>query len=227
MSKAKQLRQREESYRINCEKLLLSDMKDADAAKKILNIRKLTSQLTNVDQFEALLQLKWNLPTKFFTVLPEIVDNATKAAETKAAIRSVVDTTITVSDYLEAIHFLEKAYDINAWADHLETMVDSFTMLRFLARSTKAGTEYMLELQVRIQEDIWNEKGDFYSWSQTTVEHDRGDDYSYALIEKWRACYHELLKQAYALYKTCKEHNEFLDLPRQILEEFASLIMED
>ena len=219
-SNTKKLRKHEANFQAYALSFIVSGMTDAALARKLLNIKTEIENLSNQEYFNTKLQ-SWNPPKDFLTTLSNVVKNEESRQETKAAIRGVVDTTITVNDYMEAIQFLEKANDINAWSDHLETMVDSFTMLRFLARSTKAGTEYMLDLQVQIQEDIWNERGEFYSWSKTSVEPDRGEDYSYELIEKWRACYHELLNQAYALYKVCKEHNEFLDLPRQIVEEFA------
>lgn len=214
MAKKKPLDQYKAGYYKACLALCESGFKNPQAAQKILNIRVHVANITSLEEFEAGLVAEWNLPANLFKNIEELAKDSV-VAQVKKEVGFDDEDRITDSEYIEAVCWMEKAYDINTW-EELDNFNEPFHILYALCRSSKYCKEYMKSFLNQIQEDIWNEEGIHYTLENTTIRRLPNGDFTPTTIQLWQRAYKILSEKAPIVYEIAQEHDEFVDLPKYL-----------
>ena len=216
MAKKKPLDQYKAGYYKACLALCESGFNNPQAAQKILNIRVHVANITSLEEFEAGLVAEWNLPTNLFNNI-ESLAKGNIVSQVKKEVGLDDEDRVTDSEYIEAVLWFEKAYDINTWKD-FDSFNEPLQLLYAMCRYSRAKNcaAYMKSFLDKVQEDIWNEEGVHYTLENATIQRLPNGDFTPTTIQLWQQAYKILSEQAPIVYEIAQEHDEFVDLPKYL-----------
>lgn len=204
--------------------VLKDDPSDTEAARKIINLRILVARQTTVSDFEADLSKDKtfdDLPLSLLKEVEEIVKgiNSVKAAMINAAktVNSNTDR-ITISEFLEYLHWFECCNDMRTWTE-LDSVNDAFRMLKDLAVYYGLAIAYVEDWAAQIQKEIWDESGFYYTCEKTQVTIDENGDAPYTVREIWQQAYKILAVHAYEIHARMTSHTQVFDVPKYLIED--------
>ena len=216
MAKKKPIDQYKSGYYKACLALCESGFNDPQAAQKIINIRVHVAKLTNLNEFEAGLVAEWNLPTNIFNNI-ESLAKGNIVSQVKKEVGLDDEDRVTDNEYIEAVQWIEKAYDINTWED-LDNFNEPFHLIYSMCRYSHANkcAAYMKSFLDKVQEDIWNEDGVYYTLENTAIQRLPNGDFTPTTIQMWQKAYRILSEQALLVYELSQQNDEFVDLPKYL-----------
>ena len=204
--------------------VLKDDPSNTEAARKIINLRILVARQTTVSDFEADLSNDKtfdDLPLSLLKKVEEIVKgiNSVKAAMINAAKTVSFNTdSITVSEFIEYLHWFECCNDIRTWTE-LENINEAFIMLKNLAVYYKLAVNYVEDWVAQIQKEIWDESGFYYTCEKTKVTVNEDGDAPYNVRELWQQAYKTLAIHAYEIHSRMTSHLQAFDVPKYLIED--------